>query len=233
MFSLKRFSILILMGVIVLTAAAAQSSTGRGMTVEESYLMEYMEIMIIRETARLDSRDQKLRALDYIGEAIGRGNTNDEIRETLAYLSGEGRRSVARENNRVVNNFPDVRRQAARYLGIIGTEEARQSLIEIIQFENEPMVLQEAIKSLGDIGTNENNETVRYIAWVMDRYTNLNPDNLMALAAIDAFEKIASNNSGAISQEAITCLVRISEGNYLTPVKERARQLLADFRNYR
>jgi HEAT repeat protein len=231
MFSFKRFSILIVTALFVISAVTAQNTARREMTVEESYLQESIEIMIIRETARANTREQKLIALEYIRDAIERGNTNDEIRQTLEFLSREGRRTVARENNRVVNNFPDVRRQAARALGMIGTEEARLSLLEILQFENEPMVIQEAIKSLGDIGTNEDNQTVTHIAWVMTRFDNTNPDNIMAVATIDAFERIARNNNGLNSPEAIRTLVRISEGQYVTPVKERARQLLAELRS--
>jgi HEAT repeat protein len=188
--------------------------------------------MIIRETARASTREQKFIALEYIGDAINRGNNSDDIRQTLEYLSREGRRIQARENGRLTNNFPDVRRQAAKYLGQLGTEEARKSLIEICQFENEPMVLQEAIKSLGDIGTNDNGETVANIAWVVTRFDNLNPDNLMAIATIDAFERIARQNNGLDSSEAIRVLVRISEGHYIRPVQERARQLLAELRTY-
>jgi HEAT repeat protein len=232
MCSFKRFNILIVMAVFAVTVAAAQSGSSNEMSVEASYLQDTMEVMIIRETARSDTREQKLIALEYIGEAIGRGNTNDEIRETLEFLSREGRRIIVRENGRIVNNFPDVRRQAARYLGQIGTEEAVKSLIEICQFENEPMVLQEAIKSLGDIGINNNNDTVSNIVWVVRRFDNLNPDNLLALATIDALEKIARKNGGLNYPDAVQLLVRISEGNYIRPVQERARQLIAELRSY-
>jgi hypothetical protein len=54
----------------------------------------------------------------------------------------------------------------------------------------------------------------------------------MAIATIDAFEKIARANDGLNSQEAIQLLVRITEGYYVTPVRERARQLLAELRSY-
>jgi len=235
MCSFKRLFILLTAVVLAVSAAstvAAQSNSGREMSIEESYMQESIEVMIIRESARAASREQKLISLQYIGEAINRGNTNDEIRSTLVYLSREGRRSTVRENGRVMNNFPDVRRQAARYLGIVGTEEAKNALLEICQFENEPMVLQEAIKSLGDIGLNDDNETIANISWVMRRFDNLNPDNLMALATIDAFEKIARKNGGINSPEAIQTLIRISEGQYIRPVQERARQLIADLRSY-
>jgi HEAT repeat protein len=229
MFSIKRFFIL-LVSVVIASTVYAQSNSE--MTVEESYLQESIELMIIRETARASSREQKFIALEYISDAIDRGNKNDDIRQTLDFLSREGRRSISMENGRVVNNFPDVRRQSARLLGELGTEEARKSLLEICQFENEPMVLQEAIKSLGDIGTNNNNETVIIIAWVVSRFDNLNPDNLMAIATIDAFENIAKKNNGISSPEAIRILTRISEGHYIRPVQDRARQLLADLRGY-
>jgi len=228
MFLIKRFSIVVLMAMIIIPAVSAQQ-----MTVEGSYLMESIEIMIITETARGTSRDQKQIALEFIGEAISRGNTDDRIRETLEFLSNEGTRSVTRENNRVVNNFPDIRRQAAKYLGQIGTEEARRALIGILEFENEPTVIQEAIKSLGDIGTNENNSTVIPIARILNIYTSLRPDNLMALAALDAFEKIASKNNGISSLEVFNCLTNISVGNYHLPIKDQARKLLSDLRNYR
>jgi len=231
MLSFKRFFILLVAVVIVIPTVTAQNQK-REMTPEESYLAASIELMIIRETARSYTREQKFIALEYIGEALNKGNTNDEIRQTLEYLSREGRASTARENGRVVNNFPDVRRQSAKYLGQIGTEEARKNLIEIVQFENEETVLQEAIKSLGDIGSNPNNETVVIISWVMNRYNTLKPDNLMALATIDAFEKIARKNNGINSPEAIRTLILISEGLYVTPVKERAKQLLAELRTY-
>jgi hypothetical protein len=234
MFSLKRFSILIITAVIIVSTAAAQSNSTakREMSVEESYLQESIEIMIIRETARAYTREQKLIALEYINEALERGNTNDEIRQTLEFLSREGRMNMARENGRLMNNFPEVRRQSAKYLGKMGTEEARKTLLDICSYENEPMVLQEAIKSLGDIGTNENNETVTHIAWIMNRFNSTNPDNLMALATIDAFEKIARKNNGINAPEVPKVLNLIAEGQYVTPVKERARQLLAELRTY-
>jgi len=104
--------------------------------------------------------------------------------------------------------------------------------MDITQYENEPMVLQEAIKSLGEIGLNDNNETVEHIAWIVRKFDFLNPDNLMAIATIDAFEKIAKKNNGFRSPNAFQILIRIAEGNYVTPVKERAKQLLADLRSY-
>jgi len=231
MFSFKRFSILLVTAVIIISTATAQQK--KEMTPEESYLQESIEMMIIRETARSYSAGQKLIALEYIGEALNRGSTNDEIRQTLEFLSREGIKSTARENGRVVNNFTYIRRQSAKYLGQIGTEEARKALIGVINEENEPWVLQEIIKSLGDIGLNPNNETVSKIQWVINRYIHTDkPDNVMALAAIDAFDKIAKKNNGISDPETIRTLMSISDGIFITAVRERAKQLLAELRSY-
>jgi len=232
---LKRFSIFIITVLAVVSMAAAQTQTAqRDMTVEESYLQESIEMMIIRETSRSNTREQKLLALEYISESIDQGRTNPEIAQALGYLSMEGRMIQSRENGRLVNNFPDVRRQAAKQLGRLGTEEAVDALLNIVRYENEPMVLQEAIKALGDIGVNnDNNDTIRFIAHTVRHNNNTNPDNLMALATIDAFEKLARNNNGLNSPEAVQILVLIAENyRYATAVRERSRQALAELRSY-
>ena len=233
MFLLKRFSVLAVLALSAVSIVAAQSSDrNREMTVEQSYLQESIENTIIRETARSDSREQKFIALEYISDAIGRGNTSDDVLNTLEYLCLEGTKSVARQSGRVINNYPDVRRQAVKQLGALGTKEAKTILLEMCQFENEPMVLQETIKALGDIGINENNETISNITFVVSRFDSLRPDNLVALATIDTFEKIAKANNGLNSTDAVRLLMRISEGSYIRPVQDRARQLLADLRSY-
>jgi len=207
-------------------------SSNREMSVEQSYLQESVELMIIREQSRADSRDMKLVALEYINDAINRGNRGEEIRSSLEYLGLEGVVNQTRENGRLVNNYPDIRTRAATYLGMIGTPQAKDSLIKMVLADNEPMVLTEAIKSLAKIGINENDETVNAISWIVTRYDVLNPDNLLALSAIEAYEKIAEANNGIKDPAAIRTLIRIAEGHYNRPVQERAKQALAELRKY-
>jgi len=233
MFSLKRFSVLIVTALFAASLAMGQSS-GKEMTPEEYYMQESITLMIIRETSRADSMDQKMVALEYISQALNGGSTNDEFRQALESLALEGTAIQSRENGRLMNNFPLVRRQAARYLGQVGTEEAKNSLLRICLAENEPMVLQEAVKSLGNIGLNDNDETVATITWIVKRFDVLNPDNLLALSAVDAFEKIAKKNGGLKNPDAIRLLLSISEGPYyIKPVQDRAKQLISDLRTIR
>jgi len=227
-----RFSALIIAALIAIPAGYVHSqSSGSGTSVEESYLKGDVDLMIIRETSKQDSQDQKLISLAFIGNLIEQGNTSEEIRVALERLSLEGTSVQVREKGRLKNDFPEVRRQAARHLGSFDNDEAKVALIKVCVTDSEPMVLQEAVRSLGMIGRDTDGEAVAAIIWVANKSNNtISPDNLIALAAIDALEKIAKKNK-TVREEAFQLLIKISEGSYSPPVKEKARQTILDIRN--
>jgi hypothetical protein len=218
--------------VAVACFLAAPAAIAQEMSVEESYLQESVENMIIREQSVATGRDMKLVALEYIGEAIEHGNTSDDVRNALEYLALEGLTNQTRENGRMINNFPDVRAKAVVYLGEVGTPEAKNALLKVMLADPEPMVLTEAVKSLAKIGLNENEETANTISWVVTRFDVLNPDNLLALSALEAFETLAKKNGGLKDPSALRTIMRIADGRYIAPVKDRARQLIFDLRQY-
>jgi len=208
--------------------AMAQSGN-RAMTVEESYLQQSVELIIIREQSRAASRDMKMVALEYIGNAIERGNSGEEVHSALEHLGLEGIRNQSRESGRLINNFPDVRLKAATMLGQLGTPEARDILMTMLLAENEPMVFSEIIRSLGIIGINDNDETAIAISFIVSRFDIVNPDNLLAFSTLDAFERLAAANGGIVSAITVGTIFRISEGNYIRPVRDRAKGILADW----
>jgi HEAT repeat protein len=216
------------------TLVMGQTTGGeREMSVEESYRQESVELMIIREQSRSESLEMKLIALEYIRDAIDRGNTGTEIQGSLEYLGMEGVLNKTLENGRVTNDHPEVRRIAATYLGDLGTPEAKNTLIRLIRIDREPMVLQEAIKSLGKIGNNDNNEVIDAISGVVDRRNNLGqPDNLLAFSALEAYDQIARTNGGLHDPMAIQTIIRIAEGTYTPTVRNRAKEVLIHLREY-
>jgi hypothetical protein len=233
MIMLKRFFILIITALFVVSTVMGQSDkSNQEMSIEESYLQEALELMIIHETTRSNSHEQKLIALEHIGSALGRGSTNEELRTSLEYLAFESTQNQVRQGRRLVNNYPDVRRQAVKYLGTIGTKEAKTALIKVCTTDNEPMVLQEAIKSLGNIGLNDNDDAVNAIVWITERLHNSTaPDNILAIAALDALDKFAQKDK-RLDPNAMQLIMKISEGPYFTPVKEMAKQTLRNVSKY-
>jgi len=222
----KRFMILGL--VCAVAGALAAQSGSNSMTVEQSYLQETVEMMVIRDASQSGSREMKLVALEYISNALDRGSSNPEIHAALELLSLEGIRNQSRESGRLVNNFPDVRQKAATFLGRVGTPEARATLIRMSLDESEPAVITEAIKSLGLIGLNDNNETVDTIVWLFSQFHYSKPDNLLALSILDAFERISATTKEKLSTNAVQVVIRIAESNYVRPVKDRAKAMLSD-----
>jgi hypothetical protein len=234
---LKRLIGILGMGLLVASMAAAQNNTAQSgasnqeMSVEESYLQQSVENLIIHEQSRAEGRDMKFVALQYIGDAISNGNTGPEVHGSLEYLALEGLVTQSRENGRLINNYPDVRRDAVRYLGDLGTPEAKKSLLKVVLADNEPYVLQEAVKSLGRVGNNDNGEVSKTISWMFKRFDTLNPDNVLAVAVLDAFETLLKTD-GTLDADAIQTIHKIASTNapYIKPVRDRAMTLLGSLR---
>jgi hypothetical protein len=229
--NIMRMTALFLAVLVSFPLWGQNSGNDRQRSVEESYLQDSVEMMIIRETSRSESREMKMVALQYINDAIDRGNTGEEVRAALEFMTMEGVVNKSYEAGRLTNNYPDVRTKAATYLGKLGTPEAKNTLIRIVKSDNEPMVLTEAIKSLAAIGLNDNDETVSAIVWTM-RHFELNPSDLLAISALDAFEKLAEANGGLKDASAVQTIQKIAEGPYRLSVKRRAREVLNNLRKY-
>ncbi|MCL2044510.1 MAG: HEAT repeat domain-containing protein [Treponema sp.] len=227
----KQFIALIVMVVIAVPVLMGQAgSSNSGMTVEEAYLQESVEMVILNSARVSTVQQEKLEALEHIGEMTRQGDISNEVFAVLEYFSLEGTINQARERGRLVNEFPDVRREAARHLGNVRTVESELALIRVCETDPEPLVLQQAIISLGNIGINEDNNAVNAIVRVTTRFNSHRaPDNLIALAAVDALDKIFQN-SGTLNFGALNLLLMIAEGPYATAVKERAREVIISMR---
>ena len=228
--TLAALVVLILFG----TVSAWSQATGGERTVEESYLQESLETMIIREQAYADSKDMKLVALQYIRQAVEEGRTNPDVRKALEFLATETSSTVVRAGGvgRVLNNFPDVRREAALLLGEFPSVEAKDTLLKVTLADNEPMVIAAAIKSLGKIGMNDGDDVTQSIAFVVNRFDILFPDNALAFESLVAYEAIAEAKGGLRDPAAIRAIMRIADGNYITPVRNKASELLSKLRRY-
>jgi hypothetical protein len=235
---MKRFGIITVMAAFIAAAAVGQnaaSTTAKGeKTVEEAYLTETYEGKVIMEQAQGDTKGSKQDALLFIKEAIDGGRKNDDIQRALTYLALDGTSNTTREGGvgRILNNYPDVRAKSCEYLGLMGTEDAKQSLVKVVYADNEPMVISAAIRALGTIGDNNADQVTDAISYIVTRYDVLNPDNTLAFEALIAIERIADKNNGIKDSAAIKMVMRIAEGNYITPVKTKAKEIMSKLRKF-
>jgi HEAT repeat protein len=191
---------------------------------EEEHLTEAIEMMIIRETARGDDLYQKLIALEYIEDIITRERRSVYLNEIVLAL--EFLYLDAVENHRDIPNFTYIRLRAAILLGEIGTEEAKNVLIVILQNDYEEIVLVYALRALNKIRVNDNGEAIANIVLCFNRNYiidgELNPN--IALAAIDALGRVARQSKIILDPDAMAVLSFISlEARYERRVRERAK----------
>ena len=229
-----RISVLFLSLFILLPFTAITQEKDEEITVEERYL-ENIEIGIIREQAVTIDRDSKLMALDNLQEMVDDGKISEDSVEALYlldYLAMEGISRQVRMSGRLINYFPMVRKKAANILGQIGGETAKNTLLDVLETDNEPMVKSEAVYALGQIGLNEDEEVARTIAYEIMNQSVVAPDDNFAFAVMLAFEKLAEANSGIKEPSVYLALIQISQGNYIKAVREKALEVMDNLRQY-
>jgi hypothetical protein len=214
-------------------AFGQSSGSMQEMSVEESYLQQSVENVIIREQSRSADRTVKDHALNAINDAIDRGNTSSEVQIALEYLALEGLTRIARSNGRVVNNFPEIRRRAAITLSRIPSEDSKDTLLRLILIEKEPMVMTAAIKSLAEIGINDNNETLNVISWVLSHYGSMVGDEQLALSVLYAYERLGRGAGGAVDPMILASITQLANSpRYGRVVRTRAREVGDYLRGY-
>ena len=198
-------------------------------SVENEYLND-VDGDIIMSLANSDELDNKLVALQYLQSAIEEGNTSDTVIHALDQLAGEGLFTQSTTKGRVMNNFPEIRRQACLLMSKVPTEHSKNTLISIVVADNEPMVMAAAVQSLGIIGINNNDEPIDAIAFANRRNQVLNPTSSLALEVLNTFELLADSTEN--KKTMIDAVARIStDYNYVTPVRQRAYKLLKKLSN--
>jgi HEAT repeat protein len=219
--------------VLLAAALAGAQESKKELTVEELYLRD-IEFQILSEKAFSTDPELKLSVLDEIEKTIQDGQVKDrnKVEFVLEYLAMEGTARRVRENARLINYFPEVRRRAANLLGQLGGEGARNALISVLVIDDEPMVKAEAAYALGVIGMNEGSGTVRAILYTLERENPAQPDNNLGYAICLALEKIAKKNNGIKEADAYRALVRIAQGPYIRTVKQKALETLEELKKY-
>lgn len=220
------------LAVIMVPLTAQEQSEA---TIEELYLQSAIKTQIIKAEAASPDRDMKMVALTDIREMVAEGSASDnpEILEVLGDLAGEGVTNIVREQGLVVNDFPEVRREAAKILGEMGTPEAARELNTILLTDPEPMVMSEAILAISNISVDDTNARNRSMAAAIYRQTAVNKDNNFAYTYLQAVENVASREGGINDPMIFEEVAKIADARqgYNRVVRERAFRLLRELKD--
>lgn len=206
------------------------SQQNETITVEEAYL-NAVEGVVIREMLNTEGRDSKYVALQYIENAVENGRDSEDIQKALYDLSTIGLSRTVREEGRITNNYPDVRIKACELLGKTKNPVAKKSLQQVLYLDNEPSVITAAVKALSDIGyAEDDSESLDIINWINKKFDAVNPTSSLALEVLNAYEKIAKTVKEKTG--LVEGIMRIASNyNYVTPVRNKAQQVLKDISN--
>jgi HEAT repeat protein len=225
-------------GLIPGTAFAQdpKESPKKEASIEELYLSN-PGLQIAYEAARSDDRDTKLLAISQINELLDEGVSSDDetnISIILRDLSSQGTTVRVLEKGRLINYYPDVRREACRVLAAVksedGKKEAVKILSDVLRNDDDPIVKAHAAYALGVIGMNENNDAVNAISKALEIQDMVAPNDNFAYSGTLALEKISKANNGVSDARSLKILVRIAQGNYNRAVKNKALQVLKELR---
>ncbi|MFW6250185.1 MAG: HEAT repeat domain-containing protein [Alkalispirochaetaceae bacterium] len=227
--------ILLVLTLIGAPAWAQENQDEEGpATIEELYLSQDIELQVLRSQALAADRESKLLALQSIRNMVESGTISPEDGGAfliLQSLAGEGTFREVRSGGRVVNNFPEIRREATALIAEIGGETAKDVLVRIAQEDDEPMVLSEAVYGLGTIGLNDNNEVSAQVVRVLQvENASETPDNNLAFAAILSLEKLASQAEPPIDPEIVSVLLETASAPYIRTVRRRAVEAIVNIR---
>ena len=220
------------LAVIMVPLTAQEQSEA---TIEELYLQSAIKTQIIKAEAASPDRDMKMVALTDIRDMVADGSASDnpEILEVLGDLAGEGVTNIVREQGLVINDFPEVRREAAKILGEMGTPEAARELNTILLTDPEPMVMSEAILAISNISVDDTNARNRSMAAAIYRQTAVNKDNNFAYTYLQAVENVASREGGINDPMIFEEVAKIADARqgYNRVVRERAFRLLRELKD--
>lgn len=233
--SVLTLAIIVLASPLLVAQDEGDDEQAADQTIEELYLSQDIELQIVRGQALSNDREMKLLALQTIRQMVQDGSLSEDnpgLFTVLESLATEGTARQVRSGGAVINNYPDIRRQATALLGEVGGTRAKEVLIDVLQDDPETMVLSEAVYALGVIGENDDNRAIRHITRVLSVENAAEaPDNNLAYASLLAIEKIAVAQGGLSDPEAINAILGVAGGSYIQAVRLKAVDVLSNLRS--
>ena len=212
---MKKIS-MILISILVGAIVFSQTIEDKLLKKREQRLLNYYY------QARSGGRTSKLETLTSILSEYDESKYSDKdqkLVDLVVYLTEEGSTRQEFENNRIINDFPEVRREACIVLAKIGGDQARDALINVIANDQNSMVKAEALKSLAIVKDNQTGKALRAIVYVYK--STYQPDPNLVMAIIEAITAIAKGNTDVYG-DAVLILSEIQVAQYPRLIREAA-----------
>ncbi len=187
---------------------------------------DYLYLQGIGEGGDRDSLQLVLREIAARVNGGSLGKSRWYVTRMLESITGSGIIVQVRENQRLINDFPDLRAAAAALLGRIGSVASRSTLLRVADAETDTVALAAEIRALGTIASDGDGASARAIAHAFTRTAAFGPDGRVAAAAVDALGRIAVYEGSLRETAAVLALSAITRGPYDETTRQRAVAVL-------
>jgi len=154
------------------------------------------------------------------------GKSRWYVARMLERIVGLGLVTQVRQNQKLVNDFPDLRAQAAAFLARVGSTGSRAALLRAVDSESDGVALAAEIQALGAIASDGDGASLRAIVHAFASRARQSVDNRLASAMVDAVGRIAVYEGGISEPSAISALLAASAGGYDPSVRAAAESIL-------
>jgi hypothetical protein len=192
-------------------------------------LAENPDYLYLQGIGASGGRDGMQIILSEIGRRIQEGSLGKSAWyavHMLEQVAGAGVIQQARLNQRLINDFPDLRAAACSLLARVGTTASREALLDILGAETDPVALAAEVQALGAIASDGDGASERAIARAFNRRAAFAADNRLAAAVVDALGRISIYEGALAESMAVVALLSISRGSYDLTVRQDAALVL-------
>ncbi len=199
--------------------------TGRAKALED---LDSPAAVLLRELAYSDSEELKWMALQDIGAHL-QGKRYLEVHlvileEVLGYLAGEGVIYRSAQSDTLRSGYPEIRVEACRLLGELGSEGARAVLLQVMEADEDSVIRVAAVDSLAAVGFDPDGELARAILYRVGEPGQ----ERFHLACARALYRIIMSSRSAVHPDNYRALGILARSAASRSVRERASGYLSD-----
>jgi outer membrane protein assembly factor BamB len=199
--------------------------TGRAKALDD---LDTPAAVLLRELAYSNSVELKRMALQDI-EAHLQGKRYLAVHlvileEVLGYLAGEGVLYRSSPSDTLQNGHPEIRVEACRLLGELGSEGARAVLLQVMEADEDSVIRVAAVDSLATVGFDPDGELARAILYRVGE----RGQERFHLACARALYRIIMSSGSAVHPDNYRALVMLAQSDASANVRERASGYLSD-----
>lgn len=190
-------------------------------------LNEYDRKAILGLAALQDSDFQE-KLLDDVEKSIKSGNMGEGERSCLALCSALARSKLDAESGRAQAKegmYPQIRARACLLLGLLGSTESRDLLIQIIRRDPEPAVKAAAAEALGLIAWDGDGDSMEALRAACQAAPYSGWEEFL-LAAAGAIQRISLYEGVPVSNTGIEALMKMADEPFAPRVRRRAQEAL-------